>query len=79
MILSYQMGQKYYPVPYAKKKLLAYLVLVTLIYLIHRGILQVWNPLWFSIASGTVLLLAFGWFISKVERKEVRKVFFRET
>lgn len=79
MILSYQMGQKYYPVPYAKKKLLAYLVLVTLIYLIHRGILQLWNPLWFSIATGTILLLAFAWFISKVERKEVRKVFFRET
>lgn len=79
MIISYYMGQKYYPVPYAKKKLLAYLVLVTLIYLVHRGILQLWNPLWFSIASGTMLFLAFAWFISKVERKEVRRVFFRET
>ena len=32
MIISYTQGQKHYPVPYAKKKLIAYLVLVVLMY-----------------------------------------------
>ncbi|MEI2747724.1 MAG: polysaccharide biosynthesis C-terminal domain-containing protein [Ferruginibacter sp.] len=37
MISSYKLGQKYYPVPYPVKKLVAYMVLVVLIYLVHLG------------------------------------------
>ena len=40
MIISYMLGQKHYPVPYAKKKLISYLVLVVLIYLVHRGLID---------------------------------------
>lgn len=71
MVISYRLGQKYYPVPYARKKLIAYLVIVTLLYLAHRGILLIWSPLWFSLATGTVLLIGFVWFIALVERKEL--------
>jgi O-antigen/teichoic acid export membrane protein len=74
MIISYVLGQKYYPVPYAKKKLIAYLVLVVLIYLVHRGLLMLYNNIWFSIGSATILLLLFVFFVSRIERKELERL-----
>src|SRR5678809_1100562 len=74
MIISYVLGQKYYPVPYAKKKLISYLVLVVLIYLVHRGLLMLYNNIWFSIGSATILLLLFALFVSKIERKELERL-----
>jgi len=74
MIISYVLGQKHYPVPYAKKKLISYLVLVVLIYLAHRGLLMLWDNFWFSFGSGTSLLLLFAVFVSRVERKEFEKL-----
>ena len=74
MIISYLLGQKYYPVPYAKKKLISYLVLVILIYLVHRGLLLLYHNIWFSIASATLLLLLFAFFVSKIERKELERL-----
>ncbi len=74
MIISYILGQKYYPVPYAKKKLISYLVLVVLIYLVHRGLLLLYDNIWFSIGSATILLLLFTFFVSKIERKELARL-----
>lgn len=74
MITSYLLGQKYYPVPYAKKKLVAYLLLVSLLYLAHRGLLMLWDNFLFSIGSAIVLLLVFTWFIGMVEKKEFQKL-----
>jgi O-antigen/teichoic acid export membrane protein len=74
MIISYVLGQKYYPVPYAKKKLISYLMLVVLIYLLHRGLLYLYNNIWFSISTATLLLLLFTLFVSKIERKELARL-----
>jgi hypothetical protein len=74
MITSYSLGQKYYPVPYAKKKLIAYLVIVSLFYLAHRGLLMLWNNFLFSIGTATLLLLIFTWFIGLVEQKEFQRL-----
>ena len=71
MIVSYQLGQKYYPVPYAVKKLSAYLVLVLLIYLFHLLIVKIVpDALWFSVSTGILFLLLFARFVGKIERKE---------
>lgn len=75
MILSYKLGQKYYPVPYAVKKLAAYIVLVVLLYMLHIGITRwVSSSLWFSILSGLVLLAGFTWFVSRIEAKEFSRL-----
>ena len=74
MIISYLLGQKHYPVPYAKKKLISYLVLVVLIYLAHRGLLMLYNNIWFSIGSATLLLLLFTFFVSRIEKKELQRL-----
>lgn len=74
MMVSYSLGQKYYPIPYARKKLIAYLFIVCLLYGVHRGMLLVWDNLWFSIITGTGLLGVFSWFIGLVEHKELSQL-----
>lgn len=75
MISSYLLGQKHYPVPYAVKKLVAYLCLVVLIYFVHLGLLRfISSSLLFSISSGLLLLMLFTWFVAKVEAKELAKL-----
>jgi len=74
MIISYILGQKYYPIPYARKKLIAYLVIVVLIYLFHRGLVSVWDNRWFNIGTSTILLTAFALLISRVEKKELQRM-----
>lgn len=74
MILSYKLGQKYYPVPYARKKLIAYIVIAVMLYGLHKGITAAWDNRWFNIATATLLLGAFAFLISKTERKELAKL-----
>jgi O-antigen/teichoic acid export membrane protein len=74
MLVSYSLGQKFYPVPYARKKLIAYLLIVTVLYLLHRGLLKVWDNGWFNVISATALLMLFALFISKIEKKEFQKL-----
>jgi O-antigen/teichoic acid export membrane protein len=75
MVSSYWLGQKYYPVPYPVKKLIAYLVLVVLIYLIHLGINKIYpDRLWFSLITATLLFGFFTWFVTKIEAKELAKI-----
>lgn len=74
MVVSYVWGQKNYPVPYAWKKLIAYIVISVLLFAMHR-LLNAWTESFvFSFATATALLLAFCWFLLQVERKEFSKL-----
>ncbi|MBC7866579.1 MAG: polysaccharide biosynthesis C-terminal domain-containing protein, partial [Gloeobacteraceae cyanobacterium ES-bin-316] len=74
MVSSYLLGQKYYPVPYAVKKLISYIVLCVLIYLVHLAVVKWISPaLWFSISTGSFLFLFFTWFVTKIEARELAK------
>ena len=74
MIASYILGQKHFPVPYARKKLIAYIALVVIIYALHRGLAEVWDSRWFNIGTATLLLGLFAFFVARVERKELEKM-----
>ncbi len=74
MVTSYVLGQKYYPIPYAKKKLIAYITLSVLLYAIHRGLVFIWDNRWFNLAMATLLLGAFTWLVGRVERKELQQL-----
>ncbi|MEO6734201.1 MAG: polysaccharide biosynthesis C-terminal domain-containing protein [Ferruginibacter sp.] len=77
MISSYKLGQKHYPVPYPVKKLTSYMVLVTLIYLVHLGINKIYpGHLWYSLTTATLLFGFFAWFVTKIEAKELAKISF---
>jgi O-antigen/teichoic acid export membrane protein len=83
MIASYVLGQKHYPIPYARKKLISYLVLTTILYFIHKGMMYLWSnyagrksglndyTLAFSIITGGLVLCFFLWFVGKIEKKEL--------
>lgn len=75
MVCSYKLGQKHYPIPYAVKKLVSYVGLVVLIYLVHLVLVKWISPsLWFSISSGLLLLGFFAWFVTKIEAREMGKL-----
>jgi O-antigen/teichoic acid export membrane protein len=79
MVASYKQGQKYYPVPYAKKKLLTYLVICALLYIIHELIVRNINSgasyfLVVYYSSAAVLLGLFALLILKVEKKELQRL-----
>ncbi len=74
MVISFIWGQKEYPIPYVWKKLVAYIVIVVLIFLLHKGIIYWYQPIWFSLLIGTILFSIFTWFILLVEKKEFQKL-----
>lgn len=74
MVVSFKWGQKVYPIPYAWKKLVAYMVIVVLLYLVFTGITYFFHPMWFSLVLGTILLLAFLQFLLVVEKKEFARI-----
>jgi O-antigen/teichoic acid export membrane protein len=74
MVVSYKWGQKVYRIPYATKKLVAYIVIVVLLYFIFNGITYFYNETWFSLLIATGLLLLFMRFLLIVERKEFAKI-----
>lgn len=74
MITSYLLGQKHYPIPYARKKIIAYLILVVLIYLIHVGLITLWDHKWFNMATATLLFFFFIAFVTSIEKKELERL-----
>lgn len=46
MVISYIQGQKFYPIPYPKKKLVAYLAVTVVLYALHELIAAQLNPSW---------------------------------
>ena len=73
MVASYLLGQKHYRIPYAKKKLISYLVLTTLVFFIHKGLVALYGNIIFSVASAGLLLLSFCWFVAIIEKKEFQQ------
>ncbi|MES1215012.1 MAG: oligosaccharide flippase family protein [Bacteroidota bacterium] len=74
MVISYVWGQKEYRIPYAWKKLVAYIVIVVLLYGVHQLLLSFTSSVVFYYVSATAIMGAFLFFISKVERKEFQKL-----
>ncbi|MCY7292636.1 MAG: polysaccharide biosynthesis C-terminal domain-containing protein [Ferruginibacter sp.] len=74
LLLSNYFGQKYYRIPYTWKKLIAYLVIVTVIFFIHKGITHFYSNKYFSFAIATLLLFIYCRFIALVEHKEFAKL-----
>jgi O-antigen/teichoic acid export membrane protein len=74
MVVSYLQGQKVYPVPYAWKKLTAYVAIAVLVYAIHWSIGQFASSIWITYGSAVALLALFCALILRVERKEFQNL-----
>jgi O-antigen/teichoic acid export membrane protein len=74
MLISYKQGQKHYPIPYAGKKLTAYVLISVFIYLLYFGVRKVTDNTLIGLGVATVLLMLFVWFIGIVEKKEISRL-----
>ncbi len=74
MVTSYVLGQKHYPIPYAWKKLLAYIIICLLLFGIHFMVRYFSDFIWLTHAAGLVLLAAFAVFVVQVEKKEFQRL-----
>jgi uncharacterized membrane protein len=74
MVTSFVLGQKHYRIPYAWKKLLAYIVICILIFGLHRAFLLLELNVWINRGVGLALIGLFGLLIMNVERKEFQKL-----
>lgn len=74
MIVSYIWGQKVYRIPYAWKKLVAYMVVAALIYFVHHFVTGNWKNNWLNIGLATALISGFSLFIIQVEKKEFQRI-----
>jgi len=74
MVLCFIWGQKNYRIPYAWKKLSAYIVIVVLLFFIHEGIIYFVKGNIANFISATLLLLEYVWFILNVEGKEFQRL-----
>lgn len=74
MVISFIWGQKVYPVPYAWKKLLAYMAIVLLVYFVYTGLSRISHSLVYRLAVATILLGSYVLFILRVERREFRRL-----
>lgn len=84
MVVSYRQGQQHYRIPYARKKLLTYLVIVTLFYVLHQYAIvpflpdrdKDWTTVSYLVYYGTSALFLglFALLIMKVERREMQKL-----
>ncbi|HMP86165.1 MAG TPA: oligosaccharide flippase family protein [Lacibacter sp.] len=71
MVISYRLGQRYYPVPYAWRKLTAYVVVSVLLFGVHQLGGWLYEPHWFRHLLGLLLGGAFLLLVARVERKEL--------
>lgn len=74
MVISYLWGQKVYRIPYATKKLIAYMVIVALLYFAHHSLAQLWKNNLFSLALATIFTGAFVLFVMRIEKKEFQRL-----
>jgi O-antigen/teichoic acid export membrane protein len=74
MFWSYRLGQKHYPVPYAWKKLTAYVTISVLLYFIHSGFKAISPGIWWTHTMAVLLLTAFAALVVRVERNELSKI-----
>jgi O-antigen/teichoic acid export membrane protein len=74
MVASFLLGQKHYPVPYAWKKLLAYIFICIALFGIHQAFLLLHLNAWVNRTAGLFLLLLFALLLLKVEKNELKGI-----
>lgn len=74
MVISFLWGQKNYFVPYAWRKLVAYLLIVLILFSIHQWIVIYNTGRIINLTVATILLLLYLLFICRIEKKEFQKL-----
>lgn len=74
MVISFVWGQREYPVPYAWKKLTAYIIIVVGLYFLHHTLVgRVSNSL-YSLGLALLFTAIYALFVMRIERHELKKL-----
>ena len=73
MIISYYLGQKYFPVPYDIKRISIYILIILLIFILHQWIIQFTDDLFVRMVLGILGCILFAVIILLSEKEEFRK------
>jgi O-antigen/teichoic acid export membrane protein len=71
MVTSYRLGQHYYPIPYAWKKLSIYVLAAVLLFGLHQLCIYLYEPIWFRHTMGLLLGTTFLVLVGIAEKKEL--------
>jgi len=74
MLISFLWGQKAYRIPYAWKKLTAYMVIAVLIFFLHWGITSLSDNRMVDLVSALLLVAGYSLFIARIEKSELAKL-----
>ncbi|HXS35547.1 MAG TPA: oligosaccharide flippase family protein [Flavipsychrobacter sp.] len=74
MVISYFVGQKFFPVPYNVKKLLAYLTIMLLLFFVEKGVVHLTHSFIIRVGAATILMFLFLYLVFTVEKKELRSL-----
>ena len=72
MVISYFMGQHYFPVPYAIKKLISYIVVMLLLFFAERAVMYFTGIVIIRLLAATVFMFLFLKLVFAAEKKELR-------
>lgn len=73
-LLAYIIGQKYYPIPYNVKKIVALILMALAFYAVHYLLIKWIKQDWWSILTGTLLFTTYLRFIMTIEKKFLQSV-----
>jgi O-antigen/teichoic acid export membrane protein len=71
MVISYFTGQKYFPVPYAVKKLLSYIIVMLLLFFAEKGVMYFTDIVIIRLIAATIFMFLFLLLVFKTEKKEL--------
>lgn len=71
MVLSYLLGQKYFPVPYGVKKLLSYITVMLVLFFAQQLVMHFTGMVLIRLATGSILMYLFLRLVFKAEQKEL--------
>lgn len=74
MVLSYTWGQREYRIPYATRKLLAYMAVVAILYFIYKGIGLLTGSTWILLSASVMLTGVFVLLVIGAERSELQRI-----
>lgn len=75
MVVSYRLGQKYYPVPYAWKKYAFYIISVLILFVVHYYFITPYiTTSWLIHSLAAVFIFAFGFMVLIIEKNEFKQL-----
>jgi len=75
MIISYILGQKYYPVPYNLKRIGTYFLVAAFFYIL--SLFSAWLPVVLKFSMNTLFLITFVFTVYKLEKSQLKRLFSR--